>query len=163
MVLGRCLMQDPRMPSVETPAWGVRGARADDRRFLFDLNEATMRDYVDATWGWDDDEQLAFFDEHFDPSRCQLLQVEGADIGVLAIVERPDEIYLAEIQLLPEWQCRGIGSAVVGSLVERGAAEAKPVTLRVMRTNPRAAALYARLGFQPFREIETHIYMRREP
>jgi ribosomal protein S18 acetylase RimI-like enzyme len=122
-----------------------------------------MRDYVDATWGWDDDEQVAFFDEHFDPTRCQILQVGRVDVGVLAVDERADEIYVAEIQLLPQWQGRGIGSSVVESLIERGAATNKPVTLRVLRTNPRATALYARLGFQPFREIETHIYLQREP
>jgi ribosomal protein S18 acetylase RimI-like enzyme len=148
----------------EPPAvWSLRGARPEDRQFLFELNRATMRDYVDATWGWDDDEQAAFFDEHFDPTRCQILQVGRVDIGVLAVEERAEEIYLAEIQLLPEWQGRGIGSSVIESLVEHGAASDKPVTLRVLRTNPRASTLYTRLGFGPFREIETHIYLRREP
>ena len=122
-----------------------------------------MRDYVDAVWGWDDDEQVAFFDEHFDPTRCQILQVGRVDVGVLAVDERADEIYVAKIQLLPQWQGRGIGSSVIESLIERGAATNKPVTLRVLRTNPRATALYARLGFQPFREIETHIYLQRGP
>ena len=42
-----------------------------------------MRNYVDATWGWDDDEQIAFFDEHFDQTRCQVLLVGRIDIGVL--------------------------------------------------------------------------------
>jgi ribosomal protein S18 acetylase RimI-like enzyme len=122
-----------------------------------------MREYVDATWGWDDDEQIGFFDEHFDPARRQIVQVEGADVGVLAIEEGPDEIYLAEIQLLPQWQGRGIGSSVLRSLLERGAACGKPVTLRVLHANPRAAALYERFGFRRFREIETHTYFRFDP
>ena len=155
-------MQDSGMASIETPAWGLRAARPADHRFLFELNEATMREYVDATWGLDDEEQVAFFEARFDPSQCQILHLDGADIGVLTVEERPEEIYIAEIQLLPEWQSKGIGSSVVESLVERGKAEGKPVTLRVLRANPRAAALYARLGFGQFREIETLIYMRRE-
>lgn len=149
----------PGQPAV----WSLRGARPEDRQFLFELNRATMREYVDATWGWDDGEQVAFFDEHFDPTRCQILQVGRIDIGVLAVEERAEEVYLAEIQVLPEWQGRGIGSSVIESLVEYGAASDKPVTLRVLRTNPRAATLYTRLGFEPFREIETHVYLRREP
>lgn len=122
-----------------------------------------MREYVEATWGWDHEEQVAFFDAHFDPGRCQILQVDGADVGVLKVEERPEEIYLAEIQLVAEWQSKGIGSSVVESLVARGRAEGKPVTLRVLRANPRAAALYARLGFGQSDEIKTHVYMRREP
>jgi ribosomal protein S18 acetylase RimI-like enzyme len=122
-----------------------------------------MREYVDATWGWDDDEQIAFFGEHFDPARLQIIQVGNADIGVLSVEERTDEIYLAEIQLLPQWQGQGIGSSVIRSLIERGAVHDKPVTLRVLHANPRAAALYERFGFRRFREIETHTYMRLDP
>jgi ribosomal protein S18 acetylase RimI-like enzyme len=155
-------MQDPNMPS-KTPVWDIRPARADDRSFLVALHEVTMRSYVDATWGWDDEEQRAFFDAHFDPRRCQILQVDGVDVGVLAVEELVDEICLAEIQLLPAWQGKGIGSAVVRSLAERGAADGKPVTLRVLHANPRAAAFYTRLGFRSVREIETHVYMQRDP
>ena len=38
--------------------WTLRPASAHDRDFLFDLHRATMKEYVDATWGWNDDEQL---------------------------------------------------------------------------------------------------------
>jgi RimJ/RimL family protein N-acetyltransferase len=44
--------------------------------------------------------------------------------------------------------------------MERAAAVGKPLTLRVLHANPRARALYERLGFQAFKEIETHTYMR---
>ena len=151
------------MAPMKTPAWHARDALPEDRLFLFELNKATMQDYVDVTWGWDDEQQIAFFDEHFDPSGCQILQVGGVDIGVLAVEENADEIYLAEVQMLPESQGKGIGSSIVRSLIERGRSQGKPVTLRVLRTNPRATALYARLGFRPFKEIETHVYMRRDP
>jgi ribosomal protein S18 acetylase RimI-like enzyme len=143
--------------------WSLRATRAEDRQFLFDLKRATMREYVDATWGWDEAEQVAFFDKHFDPTRRQILQVGQVDIGVVAVEENADEIYLAEIQVLPSWQGRGIGSSFVESLIARGVGSDRPVTLRVLRTNPRAAALYTRLGFRTFRETETHVYLRRDP
>jgi ribosomal protein S18 acetylase RimI-like enzyme len=143
--------------------WTLRAASAEDRDFVFELNRTTMRSYVDATWGWDDDEQVVFFGAHFDPERCEIIQAENEEIGVLAVEERADEIYLAEIQLLPQWQGRGIGSAIIGSLLERGATAGKPVTLRVLHSNPRAAELYESLGFTAFRTIETHTYMRADP
>jgi GNAT superfamily N-acetyltransferase len=73
-----------------------------------------MREYVDRVWGWDDE-----------------------DIGLLIVEERADELYLAEIQLLPAWQGLGIG-----------------------RVNERA--LYERLGMRVYDEIDTHAYLRRD-
>jgi ribosomal protein S18 acetylase RimI-like enzyme len=134
-----------------------------DRDFLFDLNEATMREQVEQVWGWDDAEQRAFLEARFQPDRWQIIQAHGQDIGVLIVEEGDDEIYLAEIEILPEWQGRGIGAAIVRSLMEQAAVSAKPLTLRVLHVNQRAWALYERLGFCPFKEIETHAYLRWSP
>ena len=145
------------------PGWTLRPATHADRDFAFELNRVTMKEYVDATWGWDDAEQEALFDESFDPSDCEIVRVGSTDIGLLAVDERADEIYLAGIYLLPEWQSGGIGSSIVRSLLERGAASGNAVTLRVLHSNPRAEALYERLGFTRFRTIETHAYLRASP
>jgi ribosomal protein S18 acetylase RimI-like enzyme len=148
---------------VDELAWTLRPATPADRDFAFELNRETMKEYVGATWGWDDAEQEALFEESFDPTDCEIVHVGQTDIGLLAVGEDADEIYLAGIDLLPEWQGRGIGSSIVRSLLERGAASGKPVTLRVLHTNPRAEALYVRLGFTRFRTIETHAYLRADP
>jgi ribosomal protein S18 acetylase RimI-like enzyme len=144
-------------------AWTLRPATPADRDFAFELNRATMKEYVDATWGWDEAEQEAFFDDSFEPADCEIIRVGPTDVGLLAVEESADEIHLAGIYLLPEWQSRGIGSSIVRSLLERGVVSAKPVTLRVLHSNPRAEALYARLGFTRFRTIDTHAYLRADP
>lgn len=125
-----------------------------------------MRDHVDRVWGWDDDEQAAFFARRFEPERPQrweVIQAGGGDVGLLIVEEREDDIYLAEIQIVPERQSEGIGSAVVRSLQARAAAAGKPLTLRVLHVNQRARDLYERLGFRRFDEIDTHAYLRWEP
>jgi ribosomal protein S18 acetylase RimI-like enzyme len=119
-----------------------------------------MHDYVEQVWGWDDAEQEAFFLRRFDPDRWQVVEAAGEEVGMLIVEEREDEVFLSELQIVPAWQGRGIGTSIVRSLMERAAAVGKPLTLRVLHVNPRAKALYARLGFQPFEEIETHTYMR---
>jgi ribosomal protein S18 acetylase RimI-like enzyme len=136
---------------------------ADDRDFLYALHEATMRDYVEQVWGWNDSEQRTFFDSRFQPAGVQVIQFDGEDVGVLVVTENEDEVFLSEIQVLPAWQGRGIGSAVVRSLLRDAALRRKPVTLRVLHVNERARALYERLGFRPFDEIETHMYLRWAP
>jgi ribosomal protein S18 acetylase RimI-like enzyme len=139
--------------------WSLRPAHADDRDFLLDLHEATMRAYVDRVWGWDDKEQVSYFENRFRPERWQIIQAGGEDVGVLIVEEDGEEIYLAEIQILPDWQGRGIGSSIVRSLMERAAASGTPLTLRVLHVNERARFLYERLGFRPFKETETHAYL----
>ena len=141
-------------------SWQLRPAEAGDREFLYALNEATMREHVEKVWGWNDSEQLAFFDNRFQPDEWQVIQADGEDVGVLIVRDNDDELYLAEIEILPEWQGLGIGSAVVRSLMRDAVARQKPLTLRVLHVNGRARALYERLGFRSFKEIETHTYLR---
>jgi ribosomal protein S18 acetylase RimI-like enzyme len=127
-------------------------------------NEATMREYVERVWGWDDAEQVIWFDNRFERERWQIIQSGGQDIGVILVEEQTEEVYLALIEILPEWQGRGIGSSVVRAVMERAAASGKSVSLRVLRVNDRARSFYERLGFRPFKEIETHTYLRwRDP
>jgi ribosomal protein S18 acetylase RimI-like enzyme len=145
---------------MDEPSWSLRDARSDDREFLFRLNQATLREYVERVWGWDEGEQVALFEERFQPERWQIIQSGGHDIGVLVVEEQTQEIVLASIEILPEWQGQGIGSSVVRSVMDRAVASGKPLSLRVLRVNKRARSLYERLGFQPFKEIETHTYLR---
>jgi ribosomal protein S18 acetylase RimI-like enzyme len=147
---------------VPDPSWQLRPAEAADREFLYALNEATMRGHAEKIWGWDESKQRAFFDNRFQPDEWQVIQVAGEDVGVLIVRDDGHELYLAEIQILPEWQGLGIGSGVVRSLMEDAASRRKPLTLRVLEVNGRARALYERLGFRPFRETDTHTYLRWE-
>ncbi len=119
-----------------------------------------MRRQVEKVWGWDEKEQVAFFDKRFEPEGWRIIQVGRKDIGVLIVEEEPDHIYLAEIQIRPEWQSRGIGSAIIRSLMQEAESSGRSLTLRVLHVNERARALYERLGFRPFKQTETHTYMR---
>jgi hypothetical protein len=80
---------------VDEPSWNLRPARLADRGFLYALNEATMREYVELVWGWDDQAQATFFDNRFRPDRWQVIQVGSQDIGVFSVEEGDDEIFLA--------------------------------------------------------------------
>jgi ribosomal protein S18 acetylase RimI-like enzyme len=115
-----------------------------------------MRESVEALWGWDEELQRRIFDERFARRQFQVIQVDGEDAGVLDVEERDDEIFLKLIELLPANQGQGIGTSIIRSLEVRG----KPVTLRVLTTNPRAIALYRRLGFRIVEETPERLFMR---
>src|SRR5262245_27502894 len=130
----------------------------DDRDFAFHVTEATMRTYVEQTFGhWDANAQRRLSDEN-DPAICRLIVVDGVRAGILVVDDLPDEIFLARIFVLPAFQGRGNGSALIQSLMERAGAENKPLRLRVLVVNP-VRRLYERLGFTVTQQTPERLYM----
>ena len=140
----------------------TRTATSDDYEFLWQLLKATMQDYVDQTWGWDEVWQQTYFRENFDPGENQIVVLNGQDIGVVAVKQTETAVFLSRIYILPEYQGQGIGTQLVESVKAEAFSEGLPVTLRVLKVNP-ARNWYERLGFVMAEERETHYYMKAMP
>jgi ribosomal protein S18 acetylase RimI-like enzyme len=138
----------------------LRPAGESDFEFLYELHELTMRDYVEATWGWDDQYQLVHFRKSFVPELLSVVLVDGVDSGVITVESRPADVFLGSIKLHPRVQRRGIGAALVRRVVEEAEARHVPVRLHVLKVNVGARRLYQRLGFVVVGETETHYDMR---
>ena len=138
----------------------LRPAGERDFELLYELHEATMRDYVHATWGWDDQFQLVHFRKHFVPEHLSIVVVDGHDAGVVSVETRPADIFLGNVELHPRVQRRGIGAALLRRIVEGAEARHVPVRLQVLKVNVGARRLYQRLGFVVVGETETHYDMR---
>jgi len=149
--------------SITTPDWSLRPARPDDREFLRRLHELSFREHVERVWGWDDAEQLGFFERRFQPERLRIVRSGDADVGVLSVEDLPDELFLGDIEIHPRWQGQGIGSAIVHSLQDEARVAGKPLTLHVLHVNRRARMLYERLGFRAAEEDEIRARLRWEP
>ena len=144
-------------------AYTLRQATDDDRAFLYELMVATMKPYVVETWaGWDETFQVRRFTEHFDPARCQIVVVDGRDIGMISIDRGDAEIFLANVQIAPDFQGMGLGSAIIGDLLAEAHRRRVPCRLQVLKVNP-ARRLYERLGFAIEGETDTHFRMRALP
>jgi ribosomal protein S18 acetylase RimI-like enzyme len=140
----------------------LRPASRDDYDFLWALLVDTMRPYVEATWGWDEAYQRARFRDHFDPSRQDIVLVDGIAAGVFRVERREDCTFLSNIGITPAYQGRGIGTRLIQDLLDEGQARGVTVKLQVLKVNP-ARSLYERLGFFVVGESETHWEMRWEP
>ncbi len=139
-----------------------RPATAEDAEFLYRLHRAAMQEYVQQTWGWEEEWQQRYFQEHFDPAASQVVQLGGLDVGVVSIVEQPDRVFIGGIEILPKYQNRGIGTAILRGALDRARRLGKPVALQVLKVNP-ARALYERLGFTVRGETATHWQMQVDP
>lgn len=141
----------------------LRPASYHDFEFLLRLRALALGPYVSQIWGWDDDDQRQRFTATFEPSHYQIICNEedrSEDIGAIEVERRANEIYLANIELLPVHQGKGIGTALIRSVISEAEAANVPVTLQVFKINP-AFRLYERLGFVVFCETATHYQLRR--
>ena len=103
-----------------------------------------MGGYIAATWGWD--EQARLHARAFNPGRWQIITVGGADNGMLDVERRPGEIYLSRIEIHPRYQGQGIGTRLIGDLIDEAAQHVQHFVLDILTVNERAQALYRRLG-----------------
>lgn len=140
----------------------TRQATKADHDFLWDVKIAAEKQYVQRVFGWDEKVQRDYFERDFNPASTQIIQADGKDAGMLKVVERAAHLVLSHIELLPEFQMRGIGAQMIQRLIARAEASRKPIKLRVMKVNP-SKRLYERLGFQGVGETETHYLMEWRP
>ena len=136
-----------------------RSAKAQDYEFLYSLHVATMKEYVDKTWGWDDFAQKRFFKKGFEPDKLQIITLNNQDIGMISLEESPEDIFLRAIEISPQYQNQGIGTYIVQKLINNASQNNKAVVLYVLKVNP-AQNLYARLGFTKIAQTDTHFIMK---
>ena len=138
-----------------------RQATQADYDFLHDLHQQTFRLYVEQTWGWDDQQQVELFrqsHQNLDESPFEILCLEEKEIGCIAIEDKGDFLFLDYIAILPDYQNRGLGTQLIGELLELGKSRGIQVRLNVIKVNP-ARKLYERLGFQVVGSDEYRYYM----
>ncbi len=131
----------------------LRSATADAFEFVFQLNKTNMKKYVDVLRGWEDGAERADKHRYFRPGRDQIISLAGRNAGILVVDRSPVNIHLTHIELLPEYQGRGIGTAIIREILEEARHANLPATLMVLTMNP-ARRLYERLGFKTVGEID---------
>jgi len=144
-------------------ALDLRPAAESDFETVFAITMATMRAYVEATWGiWDEAEHRSRIRDSFEPSTHRLVHVDGQLAGLLAVKVHAEHVQLVKLFLLPSFQGRGIGTQLVRQVMAQAAAQERPVRLRVLRVNP-AQRLYLRLGFVITDETPERLIMEWRP
>lgn len=139
--------------------YSLRPARQSDYEFLFNLKKACLKKYISETWGWNEEFQRKHFSDNFEPNNSQIITLNEQDIGQLSLEDRGVDLYLAGIYVLPAFQGKGIGTAVLMDILLAAQMRQLTVSLQVLKVNP-ARKLYERLGFKLTRETETHYLMR---
>lgn len=129
----------------------------EDRAFLFDLYKSTRADEMaHAIMSEGDKEhflegQFAFQSEgyatQFIGAVHRIIQLDGTDIGRLIVLRTDELCRVIDLSILPAYRGRGIGSDILGSLINEAHGGKVPLRLKVESGN-RATTFYARLGFR---------------
>jgi ribosomal protein S18 acetylase RimI-like enzyme len=140
-----------------------RPATGTDTSFAREAHHGAYREAVERQFGaWDEAKQDHFFARDWADAEFEMIEVDGVTAGYACIEERDADFHVREIVIHPDFQGRGIGSAVLRETQEHARAKGVPVRLGTFLTN-RAAELYRRLGFRETGRTETHVLMEWRP
>lgn len=153
------------------PSVHLREATEHDVGFLTDVVVVTARAQGRLSEDFDEEEYRAGFTEwtleqvrpdrpaELEHSTTYVVEIDGERAGRLRVVREPDHRELAGIQLLPAHQGKGIGTHLVEQFLVEARDLGLPARVVVENDNPRARALYERLGFVELRRSEDETWL----
>ncbi|GAA4085375.1 GNAT family N-acetyltransferase [Streptomyces hundungensis] len=156
---GRAL---PGGGSAPAPAWSLRPAEAADVEPLAELRAVVMRPDLERLGRFDEHRVRQRFRDAFCPPHTSVVLVDGAFAGCVALRPADGGQWLEHFYLAPGVQGRGLGSAVLRSVLERTDSDGQTVRLNALRGSP-ARRLYERHGFTTEGEDAVDVFMVRPP
>ena len=141
------------------PLYEVVKPNLTDYEFLRNVHHITLRPHVEKIWGWEETRQDGFFKEDFESGQIQVLRAFNQSVGYLQLNEENGTLFIVNILILPEFQGRKLGSAIIKDLIAKCGAKGVAIKLGVFKVNTRAKCLYESLGFEVDGETETHFLM----
>ncbi|MGY0020655.1 N-acetyltransferase family protein [Streptomyces sp. cg35] len=154
-------MNDSANPAA-LPAWELRPALVADIEVIVELRAAVMRADLERLGRYDPHRVRQRFRDSFAPMHTLVVEADGAFAGCVTLRPDGDDLRLEHFYLAPVHQGRGLGSAVLGALLDRADADARAVRLDVLQGSA-ARRLYERHGFTMESQDPVDVHMIRKP
>lgn len=101
---------------------------------------------------------------HHPAAERRMILVGGTTVGRLCLDRGEAGWRIVDLAIVPEAQGAGVGGTVLRLLIGEAARAGADIELQVGRDNPRAEALYRRLGFVEATSVDdTHRRLVRQP
>jgi len=142
--------------------WELRAASTADLESIVEIRAVVMRADLERLGRYDEHRVRQRLRDAYQPEHTWVIEVAGALVGCVALRPAADAYWLEHFLLAPDLQGRGIGSAVLSSLLERPDREGALTRLNVLQGSA-ARRLYERHGFVLESEDEVDVYMVRTP
>ncbi|VXC16794.1 Acetyltransferase (GNAT) family protein [Microbacterium sp. 8M] len=148
------------MKAVSDDVW-MRAAVPADVDLVAALKERVLRQDLERLVGWDPARSRARVVEHFSTAHTRMILVDGAVAGTITLRPDEDALWLEMFYLDAAHQGRGIGTAVLRTVLAETPPE-RELRLQVLAGSA-AQRLYERHGFVAEHEDGVDVWMRRVP
>ncbi|MFI6293577.1 GNAT family N-acetyltransferase [Nonomuraea sp. NPDC050790] len=145
------------MPS-EVTTWALRPAVPDDADPIAELRAVVLRPDLERLGIFDPDRVRRRFKDAFLPEHTSIVEVDATFAGSIALRPAGDGVWLEHFYLSPSTQGRGVGSAILRTVLT----DTEVFRLNVLRDSP-AQRLYERHGFTTYAQDPTDLWMIRPP
>ncbi len=138
-----------------------RQALQTDISFLLVLRKASMGDHLLAA-GLKLSEQQHLERIHESFADSSIILLSNKPIGLIKLGVLPDKLHIRQLQILPQYQGKGIGGRVLSLVKNKAKSLDLPLTLNVLLANP-VISLYLRHGFVVTGQNELEYQMCYQP
>jgi GNAT superfamily N-acetyltransferase len=108
---------------------------------------------------WQFDLQRREYDARFPDARYQIIVIDEEPAGRIWVGEDEEQIRLLDIALLPQFQKRGAGTALLRELMKEAARAGKLLRHMVFVLNDNAHRFYEQLGFVVIEDVGAYKHM----
>jgi GNAT superfamily N-acetyltransferase len=133
-----------------------------DAETLVRMRIQAMRESLERIGRFDPHRARDRFISSFKPSECRFILIDGVSVGFVVVRRAESHLALDHLYVVPEHQKKGIGSAVLGSVLKDADAQSLAVKLGALRDSD-SNRFYQRHGFVKTTETEWDIYYVRAP
>jgi ribosomal protein S18 acetylase RimI-like enzyme len=150
----------------------LRPAGPEDERFLLEVYATTRADEL-ALVPWNEDQKQAFvrmqleaqqyhYRKFYPEGKHEIILCDDRPVGRLYVAEMDQEIRILDITVLPPDRNAGIGSHLIGKLLDEAARARKSLSVHVESFNP-SIQLFERLGFAQTETEGIYVLMKWTP
>ena len=147
----------------------LRPVTDDDDQFLLSVYASTREDELSKVeWAegqkemflrWQYDLQRREYSSRFPDGDYHVIVVDDRPAGRIWVGSDDKQIRLLDIGLLPEFQNRGVGTALLQRLMDQATKSGKALRHMVLVLNNDADRFYVRLGFTVIEELGAYRHM----
>ncbi|WP_051951347.1 GNAT family N-acetyltransferase [Actinacidiphila yeochonensis] len=142
--------------------WVLRSAVASDIEAIAELRAAVMRADLERLGRYDEHRVRQRLRDTFSMEYTSIIEADGEVVGSITLRPADGRQWLEHFYLATHLQGRGLGSAVLRSVLARTDAEGATVGLDVLQGSA-ARRLYERHGFVVEDEDPVDVFMTRPP
>ncbi|MFB7496553.1 GNAT family N-acetyltransferase [Streptomyces sp. NPDC056161] len=151
-----------RTTSAHGTGWVLRSAGAADIEVIAELRATVMRADLERLGRYDEHRVRQRLRDTFSPQHTSIIVIDRELAGCVTVRPTEGRQWLEHFYLAPHRQGRGLGSAVLRTVLERTDAQGMTVGLNVLQGSA-ARRLYERHGFVVEAQDPIDVFMTRPP